>query len=173
MEQEYKIDWIETKQSAKGTTYHRASLKDAQGVITNDVAIFAGFTGGELNLGGTVRGVLSSKPYNGKPSYTLNSPGEVSGSGARRAGNSVAIEKAQERKESSINRFADRKEHSIALAGAQRDAVLLVTTFYKDAWSKDPILSASETELDLIIKRKVVEFRDWIMSDKFTETTPF
>lgn len=166
MEKTYKIEWIEQKQSAKGTTYHRATLVDEEGNQTENVAIFAGFTGGALDLAGTVRGVLVNKPYNGKPSYTLNSPGQVPGSGARTASRDAA----QARVEKSVEKAQDRKEESIKHSAAQRDAVLLVTTFYRDRFANDPIL---ESELDSFIKKKVTEFRDWLLSDNFTDSIPF
>lgn len=72
--------------------------------------------------------------------------------------------------EGSVGRVLDRKEHSIALAGAQRDAVLLVTTFYKDI-AEDPILG--EQERETLLKKKIVQWRDYLLSKDFTDVVPF
>ena len=121
LEQEYEIEWIEAKTSAKGTNYHRATLK-AEDKSWTDVAIFKGFNAEDLVPGGKVKGILEEKEYMGKPSYTLNAPvsPKTASAGAFKA---QQIEKAVERKEASISRFQGDKEYSIKVSSTFRAAV--------------------------------------------------
>ena len=66
-----------------------------------------------------------------------------------------AIGKAMDRKEKSIGDFAARKEDSIKLAGAQRDAVLLTTTFYPE-YTTNP-------NKDNLIREKFEEWKSYFL----------
>lgn len=72
----------------------------------------------------------------------LFAPKEQKAYGGAPRASSGGIKAAQDRKETSINKFADRKEESIAKAGAQRDAVLMVTTFYANREHDDDELKS-------------------------------
>jgi hypothetical protein len=156
----YNIDKIEQVTSSKGTQYWRADLSSGTELWVG-VAIFGGFEDKDLVVGGKIDGELKEKEYMGKPSYTLDAPmkAKTASGGAFKQ---KMIEETMDRKEKSISNFQASKEESIKLAGAQRDAVLLVTTFYKDVGMHDKE-----------IKDKVIEFRDWLLSDDFTDRVPF
>lgn len=111
---EYTIDKIEKVKSAKGTEYHRADLSQGTKLWVG-VAIFGGFKDEELVAGGKVTGDMIEKEYRGKPSYTLNAPDKpktAPGGGFKQK----MIEETMEKKERSISRFQDSKEHSIKVA---------------------------------------------------------
>ena len=74
---------------------------------------------------------------------------------------SAFVEKTMARKEESIGRFQDKKEEAIALSSAQRDAVLIVTARGLDAMTVDDI------------KSEILQWRNWFLSDGFTEHPPF
>ena len=69
------------------------------------------------------------------------------------------IEKAQERKFSSIKQSQEQKENSIKAAGIQRDAVLIVTTFYPSL-ANDPDKEAKIAEKLLEWKIKIKDIFD-------------
>ena len=163
----YQISWMERKNNdwivanlLEGAT----EIKEVSINRTNKKGeIFPSFD--EILNGGEVEGELWTSSA-GRNYLFASKPKTAQGGGFK----SQVIEKAQERKEASIERVLDRKEESIALMSAQRDATLLVCTFYKEQWAKDPIL---EPELDSMIKKKVIEFRDWYLSQEFTDHLPF
>lgn len=71
----------------------------------------------------------------------------------------TGIKEAQARKEQSISKFADRKEESIALAGAQRDAVLIVTSLYSEL---DSLPTEDKAEA---IKKEILYWHNWLLND--------
>ena len=163
-----KIEWIQIGATTTGKVKADATVQDESGVKT-DVTIWGDFPNfATLMAGMTVEGdIVQSKDGKYKPS--LNAP-RLPKFAVTGGFKTKAIEDAQIRKEGSINRTLDRKEESIALMSAQRDATLIVVSFYKEAWGKDPIL---ESELDKIIKKKIIEWRDWYLSKEFTDHLPF
>lgn len=64
-------------------------------------------------------------------------------------------EALMEKKNESIKGFQDDKEKSIALSSAQRDAVLMVTTFE----TAQPFPTDSE------LRAKIVEWREWFLKE--------
>lgn len=154
-----KIEKVKAKRS--GTEYHKADLSQGANLYLG-VAIFGGFEEQDLVVGGTLTGELNEKEYNGKPSYTLNPP-EKPKTGQGGGYRTVQMEATMEKKNKAIAGFQSSKEESIKLAGAQRDAVLLTTTFSKD----EPFFTEDE------IKKKIVFWRDWLLSDDFNQTLPF
>lgn len=70
----------------------------------------------------------------------------------------------QQAREKSINKVLDRKEDSIAIAGAQRDAVLIVSSLISEHYYGD-------LKPDFL-KEKIVEWRNWFLSDEFKKSTP-
>ena len=156
------IDWCEEKVSSKGTKYKKASVTPENGTRTDDVAVFDSYSQyGDIAPGRVVEGVLKEKEYQGKKSYTLEDgnlgPKPDSLGGYKQK----MINETMEKKNSSIREFQGNKEESIRLAGCQRDAVLLVTTFLP-----------RESDTDYI-KTKIIEWRDWLLSDDFSEHPPF
>ena len=69
------------------------------------------------------------------------------------------IEKAQERKAKHISDAQERKNDSIKAAGIQRDAVLIVTTFYQNL-ANDPDKEAKIAEKLLEWKIKIKDIFD-------------
>lgn len=82
-------------------------------------------------------------------SYESSAGGRSSGYGANSAS-----------KTASINKAMDRKEESITLAGAQRDAVLIVKELIEPSWTTEEI------------KEAVVEWRNWFLSSEFKNNIP-
>ncbi len=154
----YKISAIEFKQSAAGNAYARVKFEGND----NEVAIFSKFPGfGELKVGSTVEGELTSKDFNGKKSYTLNSlskPSTFKAGGAN-------IAKAQEVKAKNIGEAMDRKEASIEKMATFRDATILTS-----AWMAAAEKNGIEIDINLI-KSKWTDFRDWLTGQ--LEEPPF
>lgn len=90
---------------------------------------------------------------------------EKSRGGANSADKSQVIEKAQDRKNEFIGKTLDRKEESIKLAGAQRDAVLIVVAQ----------INKGETQwTDSSIESEIVKWRNWfLLSDEMNNPPPF
>lgn len=164
----YKIDWLERGTTSTGKVKADATLIGEDGNKTT-VTIWGDFLGfAELMPGGTVEGEITpSRDPKYKPS--LNAP-KLPRSAVTGTYRGKAIEEAQTRKAEQITRFQSDKEESIRLMSAERDAVLIVITFYKDRWSSDAVLT---NELDNLIKKKVVEWRDYFLSHEFNQTLPF
>ena len=124
----YTIEWLEKKTSSQGNAYIKATLLEGETTIDN-VAIFGSFPGfADLAPGVAVEGELTEKEYNGAKSYTLNAP-KVEG--ATRGGGTgmlkakeASIEKAQNRKEKSIEVAQDRS----AWMWAKNNATSLVAS---------------------------------------------
>lgn len=157
---QFKVEWMEKK----GDGWIVATLSDGTNKTT-DVSINERNKKGEIfpnfnaiTLGGTVEGDLWQSSAGKWYLFAPKAPKQGQG-GVFKA---KVIEEAQVRKESSINRTMDRKEESIKLSSAQRDAVLIVTTFYKDSG-----IDAQE------IKEQIVKWRDWFLSEDFNTTIPF
>jgi hypothetical protein len=85
--------------------------------------------------------------------------------GASGAFKTAQIEKTMDLKNQNINKALDRKEDGIAIAGAQRDAVLITTTLLTTGVHK------AENESDL--KLEIIKWRNWFLSDEFKNTPPF
>ena len=85
------------------------------------------------------KGYWAFKSENSKPTYNKSS----------------AVNKAMDRKEESNEKFQDNKDRAIRLAAAQRDAVLMVTTF--EAGTPFPT--------DAELKAKFIAWRDWFLSE--------
>lgn len=153
----YKIDAIETKQSKTGSKYAKTTVTDEKGAQLVDVAIFGSFPMFEsLVQGMEIEAVMKEgAPFNGKPSLSLNPPETAK---PTRSGGNAAITKAMDRKEEGIERTMDRKEEGIKMSNSQRDAVLLVTTFY-------PELAQLEGDIKKVeIAKAIKGWRKWFMA---------
>lgn len=77
----------------------------------------------------------------------------------KQAGNSAfkgkQIEEAQERTRGHVAEAQENKNHAISIAAAQRDAVLMVTTFDKS----EPFLTDAE------LRAKIIEWREWFLKE--------
>ena len=165
----YKIDWMEKKETTTGKLKADATVVSETGEST-DVTIWSDFPDfPTLAPGSVIEGEIKpalDPKY--KPSLSAPRTSKTASSGGFKQ---KMIEDTMIRKEASITKFQATKEESIKLAGAQRDAVLLTQTLYGDTISKDPVLG--EDEKVAIIKRRVIAFRDWLLSDEFQEVLPF
>lgn len=148
-----KIEWAEKKTSKAGNEYFRASISDETGNRTDDVAIFSSFAQyAEVAPGVTVEGELEVKDYQGKKSYALVSPQ----ASKPKTGGNGAIAKNMERKAESIATAQTRKENGIEFAATQRDATLIVTTFY-------PELATLEGDMKKVeIAKAIKGWRKWL-----------
>lgn len=168
----YKIAWIEQKSTKDGKPKAEATLvgeTESENATGVKVTIWGDFPNyGAIVNGGMIEGeIVPSRD----PKYLPSLKPSVSPKMASR-GNFKAeqVERVMDKKNASISQFQDNKEEAIRLASAQRDAVLLVTTFYKSRWENDPIL---ESEFDVLVKKKIIEWRDWFLSSNFTDVIPF
>lgn len=117
---EYFIETLELKEAASGKSYKSVTLNGG-GETYEKVSLWPETEGYESFIeGGKIVGEVykkgnywNFKPANAKPAYK--------GGGA--------ITKAMEKKNDNIVAAQERKHDAIRLAGAQRDAVLMVTTF--------------------------------------------
>lgn len=130
----FKIDWIENKNA----DWKVISVTKEDGTKATDVSVnrvgkkgdvFPNFDG--LAPGGTTEGELWVSTAGKKYLFPPKVRGE--GMGPRPAWvakKDTQITKAMDRKEESIEKAQDNKHEAIRMAGAQRDAVLIATTFY-------------------------------------------
>lgn len=140
---QYKINFSERKTTSTGKQKIDAELVDMAGEVHKGVTIWADFPGwNNLMTGGTVEGDVVSKQngkYTNKTLYPARSQTSYTPrGGTQRAG---SIKDAVEAKNVNIKENMETKNESIKMAGAQRDAVLIVTTFYKNR-----TLTDAETE---------------------------
>lgn len=129
----YHVEWIENKTGKSGKPYQAMTLKDETGAMFENVTTFD-----SLSLAGDYEGeIIQNGQY-------LNFKMKMANPYPKPAGR--GIDKAMERKEASITKFADRKEESIALMSSQRDAVLIVTTLYPELASYEEPHKTREIE---------------------------
>lgn len=155
-----KLDWLEKKDP----NWIKATITNEAGAQIKDVSInriskkgdvFPNFD--SLMPGQEIEGVLWQSPKG--PFYLF--PPKLAATGNFRA--SGAISKAMEKKEASIEKFQTNKEESIKLAGAQRDAVMIVT-------SRDSIKDCTDEHIENEVKR----WRNWFLLDEeFNNPPPF
>lgn len=168
----YTIDWLEKKNNdwivvsltegavQEGTTpgkYLQVSLNRID-KKTGQVG-FPDFD--NLRAGGEVEGEIWQSPKGGWYLFPPRKPK----TGGNPAFKSKQIEEAQNRKRGDIEHFQTNKEESIRLASAQRDAVLIVTTQMNN-WGE----SVNDNEL---VQKEIIKWRNWFLSDDFTNAPPF
>ncbi len=124
----YTIEWLEKKKEGESNGRHWAihtmSLKDEKGDTIVDVDTFDSVALGQ-EIEGTIQ--LDEKYKTKKFVKALEKPNFMQ----------KKMEVIMEKKQSNISQSMDRKEESIKLAGAQRDATLIVINFYKDLGEAD------------------------------------
>lgn len=163
----YTIKWSEVTKS--GTTNGRdwrmtsMLLVDGTGTETDKVTTFD-----KVETGGTIEGEIVQNGQYLNFKKKLEAPEFIKNS---RGSNFKAqqIEKAVEKKNEAIAHFQDEKEKSIALAGAQRDAVLIVVQ--KMATSPDLLDKVAWDEQ--LIKEEIIKWRNWFLSENFRLPPPF
>lgn len=148
-----KITDITIRQDKNGNDYKCLSLSGSKGEIKVNVfqkhpaypMVSVGNEIADENI------VQDGKFYNYLAPAELKPASQPRGAG-------FGVKAAQERKAESIATAQGRKENAIELAASQRDATLVVTTFYKDIASNLP-----ETERDQYIAEKITNWREWYM----------
>ena len=163
----FNIDWMEQKEY-QGRKYVLATITNEQGE-KYDVSL--GDKWGDklatLMPGQDIEGNTWQNPKNGKWSlYPIeekkSSRGSFTPTRAVQNDISKSVEAAQKRTTESVNKTLDRKDESIRLSSAQRDAVLIVNTLiHSQAWNQD------------VIKEEIIKWRNWFLSEEFTDVPPF
>lgn len=116
--EKYKINWIEQKTGKSGKNYWVMHLVDSTGKETQNVSTFEDKYQAGMEVEGQI--IQNGNYLNWKPK--LEAPAFIKANSGYRA---QQIEKAVERKETSIKGFQDNKEWSIKVSSTMRDAVLL------------------------------------------------
>jgi len=156
-----KVLWTENKTAKTGRPYKKLSVEDEKGEKV-DVNIFSTFPDfANVIPGSEIMGTLKQdgQYWNITPDGVATTRGGASGAFKQKL-----IEDTMTRKESSIEKSQDRKEDSIRLMAAQRDAVLIVKELLAQ---RNP---SWDTET---IKEEIISWRNWFLSDDFKEHPPF
>lgn len=164
----YKVEWIETNKYGDKT----ASLTDEAGGKLLSVKLGKEFKGQDIMSGHTIEGTEWKSPKNGsiyifplkEENPTAYQYKPVSGPRSTPQSDiSTQVKQAQERTAKGIEKTMDRKEESIRLSSAQRDAVLIVTKIINESWGDDAT-----------IKEKIIKWRNWfLLSKDFNDIPPF
>lgn len=158
----YKVEWVEVVKEGVG---ERGAWKKSKMSLTElesgqkeeNVSTFL-----EVMAGQEIEGnVVMNEQYHTKEfKKSLEKPNFM-----KKPDISKQVETAQKRTEASITKTMDRKEESIKLASAQRDAVLIVSTL---------LGGKSGYEDDNAIKRHIIHWRNWFLNDEtFNNPPPF
>lgn len=148
------IDFVQ-KPTSHGKPFLRATLKDAKGNLHTGVAIWSSFPAfTSIGEGSKLFGVIVD---NGK-GKTLNPTSTASGSVQKPPQTPFAH--AQEVKGAQIKNAQDTKETGIKLAGAMRDATLIVTTLYADIIKNIPEDQRAEK-----IREALAEWREFLITE--------
>ncbi len=115
---------LEMKQTKNGAPYKLFTMED-----NHKLAVFnfdARYN--DLNVGVDLPDseLVFDPAYSSYKLRPLPKPAQIKGAGGYR---NAQIEKVMDRKEESIKTFQESKQEAITLSAAQRDAVLMVTTF--------------------------------------------
>ena len=156
----YTVEWCEVKKTGEknGRQWKMTSmtLKDEAGVVTDEVTTFD-----PVMPGITIEGTIE---LNGQYKNFKSTP-VTSKQGGNSAFKGQQIEKAQAKTAEYVAVAQGRKEEGIKMSGAQRDAVLIVTTLLNNKFYTE--LSVPE------IKNVITEWRNWFLSDDFEQHPPF
>jgi hypothetical protein len=123
----YKIVKFNRKTTTTGKEMARVDLMDVTNIVITGVTIWGDFPSFHtLEEGHAVEGDIVTKG-----DFKTLYPARTNTLGAKRSGG-VNIAKAMETKAANIAVAQENKNESIKLAAIQRDAILLVTTFYPE-----------------------------------------
>jgi hypothetical protein len=154
MQQEYKIEWMERKTTSTGKKKIDCTIKSISGVEHQNVTIWEGFPDFDnLMVGSNVTGEYAEK-QNGQ--YLNKTLYPVRTTAPRSAPSGIKV--AQERKADMIKEAQDNKNESIKESAAQRDAVIITTTFFAD------LINIDENVRDRAIKEKVESWRNYFLT---------
>lgn len=147
----FTIEWMERKTTSTGKPMIKTSLKDAQGAMQEDVAIWGDFPNfAALGPGTTVEGDVVSKQngqYVNKTLYPARQPAAPRGGGA-------GMKAAQERKAEMIKEAQERKSESVAYFNSINVAIQFITAFRNemDLQNADDIFGAVLMYRDKLLK---------------------
>lgn len=158
-----KFTIIETKEltAKSGAKFAVATLKNEREEVFSNVTLFAPTN--TSKVGETITGELTPNDYNGKTGWKFKQETTTT-IFQKKAGNFV---KAMETKAENIKEAQERKNDAIKLAGLQRDAVLIVTTFYKENFKL-----YTDEEMERVVKNKIEEWKEWLDSN-YGDVIPF
>lgn len=118
---QYTLEWMEKKTTQTGKSYIKASLKDEQGKVTDNVSIWSDFPNyANLALGGSITGELKT---NDKGYTNLYPPASTPNSGPSGGYKAKVINDAMEKKAGYISHAQENKEHGIKVSSTIRMAV--------------------------------------------------
>ena len=149
---QFHINWIENK----SPDWRIANVTDLAGVETKDVSINRVNKKGEVfpNWEGvTLEATIEADLWvstSGKVYLFAPRPQNAPKKGGFNVG---AIKEAQTVKREDIQDAQKRKDHSIKVSGAMRDAILIVTTFGTNDWTEEKIQS------------EITKWRNWILKE--------
>jgi hypothetical protein len=124
----YKILEVVDDQTSNGKPMKRLAIEG----LAKKMNIFSDFPHyAEIVAGSTIDAEIrkNEKGYDNLYSNEIKPR-----SGAPSAFKQAQIEKTMERKEASIGKFQDNREHSVKVAATMRDAVLIATSLTQDQW---------------------------------------
>lgn len=107
------------------------------------------------DIEGTLWASATGKQYLFAPKAPLQRPKFMGGGTAAQEVKGKQIEKAQETTFTHVKEAQDRKQDAIILSAAQRDAVLMVTTFEV----------AQPFPTDAELRAKIIEWREWFLKE--------
>lgn len=125
----YQIEWGELKPTSTGKQRFLATLKDEQGVVTDNVTLWGDFPDfATLAPGREVNGKISEKQNGQYLNRTLYPETTYKTFTAKPSG----IAKAQETKRNDIAVAQDNKAESIKISSTFRDATLITISMFGD-----------------------------------------
>lgn len=126
----YRVLKLERKITVTKKPYISATLLDSEGNEHERITIWSDFPGFHgIDEGADIMGELAS---NGKYTNLKPTRGGYSGGSTTPRSPSYGVKAAQERKGTMIEEAQDRKELSMRLQGAQRDATLITIASLKE-----------------------------------------
>lgn len=162
----YTITKIERKTTSTGKQKADVSLLNPDGVEKSGVTIWGDYPNFDtLKEGDKTSGDIAMKVVGNNTYYTLY-PERTNSLYPKKAG-AVNITKAMETKNEHVKEAQERKQDGIKLAGIQRDAVLIVTTFYKDSYKLH-----TDEEMEEAVKNKIVEWKK-TLEQYYGDNVPF
>lgn len=148
----HKIEWVEEVESQSGKKYKKVTLAgDVSVSCWPDFSKYA-----EVIPGGEVEGIIQEK---GK--YKNLVDGNLTKFGPKpNEFKAKQIEAVQTRTSEMVKMAQDNKADNIKLAAANRDATLILTTFYPEFTNIVDFNERTDA-----IKKSWIELRDWLLKN--------
>lgn len=162
---DYRVTSAESVATATGKRYIKAKLTSVESGVTELVSIWSDYSFyGDVEVGNVVSGVITS---NGKYK-NLKDAGRAGGSFS--GGGKVGMGVLMEKKATGIKEAQDNKQLGVKIAGAQRDAAMVVVELYRDLVMEKPF-----EERGAFIRSQIRIWRQWFMeeADEDKKEIPF